>query len=101
MARPQKKNLLIEPRPGDLTHAEGTVVTELGLVPVAWKREAAAFTIAFSVPPGATATLRVPPPGPNPQLSLNGKPAVARPTGRYLELDVSAGKHIGVVTSTP
>ena len=55
-----KKHLLIEPRPGDLTHAEGVVVTELGLVPVEWKREAGSFSIAFTVPPGATATLRVP-----------------------------------------
>ena len=96
-----KKHLLIEPRPGDLTHAEGVVVTELGLVPVEWKREAGAFTIAFTVPPGATATLRVPTPGPDAQLRLNGKPASAKSAGRYLEVEVPAGKYTALVTTTP
>ena len=36
----QNKSLLIEPRLGDLTEAEGTVVTEFGPVTVAWKRNA-------------------------------------------------------------
>ena len=94
-----KKHLLIEPRPGDLTHAEGVVVTPLGLVPVEWKRETGAFTITFTVPSDSTATLCVPTLGPGVQLQLNGKPVAAKSVGRYLEVEIPAGKYTAAVTA--
>ncbi len=93
-----KKHLLIEPRPGDLTHAGGIVVTGLGPVPVEWRREGSKFSISFTVPPGATATLRVPANGTSGQMLLDGKPAAAKPDGRYLTVEVPSGKHSAVVT---
>ena len=95
------KHLLIEPRPGDLTHAEGVVVTDLGLVPVEWKREAGTFAVACTVPPGTTATLRVPVSGPGTRLRVNGKPTVAKTVGRHLEVGVPSGKHTLMVTPNP
>jgi hypothetical protein len=92
-----KKHLLIEPRPGDLSHAEGVVVTELGLVPIEWRRDANSFSVSFTVPPGATATLRVPKISERAQLRLNGKTVSAKTSGRYLEIEVPAGKHSGTV----
>ena len=92
------KQLLVEPRPGDLTNFGGVVVTELGLVPVEWKREAGTFIIAFTVPPGATATLRVPSPGARAQLRLNGNNSDGKSAGRYFEMKVPAGKHEAVVS---
>ena len=94
-----KKHLLIEPRPGDLTQAEGVVVTEVGLVPIEWKRDAGKFIFSFTVPPDATATLRVPKIGDNPQLRLDGKTPPAKSVGRYLEVEVPAGKHSGTAAA--
>jgi hypothetical protein len=95
------KHLLIEPRPGDLTHAEGVVVTELGLIPIEWKRDAGSFILEFTIPAGAKATVRVPSSGPNDKLTLNGKPLAAKVAGRYLEVEVAAGKHAAVLTGVP
>jgi hypothetical protein len=96
-----EKRLLVEPRPADLTHAEGVVVTELGLVPVEWKRDAGSFSLSCTIPDGAKATLRVPSSGPSSKLTLNGKPVAAKTAGRYLEVEVAAGKHAAVLNSTP
>jgi alpha-L-rhamnosidase len=50
-----EKKLLIEPRLGDLTHAEGVVVTEHGAVPVSWKISADGkkLNYSLSVPEGS------------------------------------------------
>ncbi len=95
-----KKHLLIEPRPGDLTCAAGVVVTELGLVPIEWKSEAGTFSLSFTVPQGATATVHAPSPGTGAQLQLDGETTAAKSTGRYLEIHVPADKHtIGVISA--
>lgn len=55
-----RRALLVEPRLGDLTDAAGTVVTELGVVRVAWARVGGALTFALELPEGmATAALRL------------------------------------------
>ena len=95
-----KKHLLIEPRPGDLTRADGVVVTDLGLVPVEWKRENGAFSLAVTVPSGATAAVRLLANGPASRFILNGKTVSAKTSGRYLEVEVAAGKHTLSVTDT-
>lgn len=50
-------HIVISPHPGDLEHAAGTVVTELGLVDISWGREDDFLNIHFSVPFGATAII--------------------------------------------
>lgn len=57
-----EKQLLIEPRLGDLTFAEGVVVTEFGAVPVSWKKSAdgKSFILNGSIPKGIKAEIRFP-----------------------------------------
>lgn len=88
-----KKQLLIEPRPGDLTHAEGVVVTDLGLVPVEWRRDGGTFSLVVTIPPGATAMVRLPASGEGSQLYFDEKLVTTTPRGRYLEVMVSSGRH--------
>jgi len=54
------QRLVIEPRLGDLTSAEGVVVTEFGPVPVSWKRQDQELTFRFVVPKCIQTTLRLP-----------------------------------------
>lgn len=78
----REKKLLIDPRLGDLTFAEGKVGTEFGVVDVGWVRDGDALSFRFDVPVGVTADLRLPGAG-----TLNDKPfdgkADALPAGRY------------------
>ncbi|BCM93531.1 hypothetical protein IAD21_05422 [Abditibacteriota bacterium] len=95
------KRLLIEPRLGDLTSAEGVVVTEHGPVPVSWKVETGKLTFHFEVPAGVKAALHVPQMGEKARLSLDGKGGRGKVQGRYFVVDVGAGLHQGSVTFTP
>ena len=77
-----EKRLVIDPRLGDLTFAEGRVCTEFGVVDVSWKRDGDALNFTFTVPAGVTADLRLAGAG-----VLNGKTfdghADALTEGRY------------------
>jgi hypothetical protein len=70
-----KKKLIIEPRLGDLSFAEGIVVTEHGLVPVSWKKSDDGKTLNFSldIPEGITAAVHFPELSDNADLMINGK----------------------------
>lgn len=70
-----EKQLLIEPRLGDLTFAEGVVVTEFGAVPVSWKKSADGKSLSFkvSIPEGIKAEIRFPGLAEKSTLTLNGK----------------------------
>jgi alpha-L-rhamnosidase len=93
---------LIEPQPGDLTWAEGTVPTPHGPIGVAWYRKAAGgFSLGVRVPNGTLGTVGLPVAGANAQLSDNGKTvqgvsASQQPNGRtgYVYLaDLGPGLH--------
>ncbi len=99
---PATKKLLIEPRPGDLTFAAGRVVTELGVVPVSWKRSNGGLEVTCTIPPGVSATLRVPRFNTSllPSATLNGQKITNLVTdGRYVVVPVSAGSHVLTVSS--
>jgi hypothetical protein len=68
------KKLLIEPRLGDLSFAEGVVVTEFGAVPISWKKGDDGKSIIFSLtlPEGVTGILHLPKLSDHPTLVLNG-----------------------------
>jgi hypothetical protein len=57
-----KRWILIEPRLADLRHVEGTVVTELGRVPVRWEKtdDDKKLTFEMEVPPDAKAKVHLP-----------------------------------------
>lgn len=91
--------LLIEPRLGDLTSAEGVVVTEFGLVPVSWRRGPAGLRFHVEVPDGTSATLRLPAPRAGGGLELNGRDAPVWSEGRCLVTVLPAGRYNGSVAA--
>lgn len=92
---PFNKKLLIEPHLGDLTQAEGKVVTESGVVPVAWKLDpSGVLEFSFTVPPGVTATLSIPA-GPEGKFTLNSKPATGKSIGKRYQFTLAPGDYVG------
>jgi hypothetical protein len=57
---PERKRLILNPRPGDLNEAAGVVVTPLGQVPMAWSVRNHEWKLRFTIPDGLTAELRLP-----------------------------------------
>ena len=99
---PTAKKLLIEPRPGDLIFAAGKVVTELGVIPISWKRQLGGLEVTCTIPLGSTATLRIPRLDTTlpPSATLNGQKLTSIVTdGRYVVVPVTAGTHILAVSS--
>lgn len=92
------RHLLIEPRLGDLTSAEGTVVTESGPVSVSWIRNGGELRFRATIPDGAVAVLRVPASAPGGKLVVNGHAVATREAGRFIETSLAAGVHAGVLT---
>jgi alpha-L-rhamnosidase len=54
------RELLIRPRPGELTSACAVYASARGRVAVAWERDEQGLTLDVEVPPGATAVVHVP-----------------------------------------
>ena len=94
------KRLLIEPRLGDLTDAEGVVVTEFGPVSVSWKRGGNGLLFRLQTPPGITSVLRLPDANAA-TLMLDGKRAAAEVQGRCAVVSIGGGKHEGRVGLLP
>jgi alpha-L-rhamnosidase len=96
--------ILIEPRLGDLTLAEGVVVTPSGPVDVSWKHaeDKERLQLEITVPSHATATVRIPAPGNDAKVILDGReisPAGRlRREGRHIAFELDGGKHGGVVS---
>jgi hypothetical protein len=82
--------LAIEPRLADLTSAQGTVVTEVGLVTVSWQLAAGALHFALDIPAEATGVqLRlIGVPG---SLVVNGSAVASVACGRYQCASLGAG----------
>lgn len=94
-----EKRIRIEPRLGDLTEAEGVVVTRHGPVPIAWKRGTGG-QLAFecTVPDGVTADFSIPLPSAAPTLTIDGETIDnATAKGRFLSLELRSGKHTGSI----
>jgi hypothetical protein len=93
------KRITVQPRLGDLTDAEGIVVTRHGPVPITWKRTPdRGFEFTLSVPEGTTAELSVPRSSATSVLTVDGQ-TVSQPRarGRFLTTELRAGKHTGSV----
>jgi hypothetical protein len=74
--------LLIEPRLGNLSYAEGAVVTEFGVVPVSWKRNGRnSLTFKLSIPHGVKGELHLPKFSDKDDLILNGRFLMANGKG--------------------
>jgi alpha-L-rhamnosidase len=70
-----ENQILIEPRLGDLSYAEGVVVTEYGPVPVCWERSNDGNSLIFNltIPEGISATIHFPKLSDKTTLILNNK----------------------------
>lgn len=86
------RQLVIEPRPADLTSASGTVVTDLGLVAVSWTQLDGKFDLSCTIPAGTTASLHLP--ITDGKATVNGVDLETSAThGRYWVLPLSSGSH--------
>lgn len=94
------KQILIEPRLGDLKQAEGIVVTEFGVVPVSWKKNDANLNFELAIPRDTLATVRLAE-ADSGTLILDDKPLPCAVQGRHLTFGVKAGSHKGSVKIHP
>jgi hypothetical protein len=97
-----EKQLLIEPRLGDLTFAEGVVVTEFGAVPVSWKKSDDGKSLSFkvSIPEGVKTEIRVPCSSEKSTLTLNGKVLSKnemKTEGRWMVIQNVSGECSGII----
>jgi hypothetical protein len=91
-------HLLLDPRLGDLTNAEGTVVTEFGPVPVSWKMSPDHLDFQFQVPDGVSATLRLPSYHGKANLKLDdGQATVTSSDPAVVTVEVKSGPHQGIL----
>ncbi|MCL5019317.1 MAG: hypothetical protein M1426_02415 [Patescibacteria group bacterium] len=98
--------LIIQPRLGDLKHAEGAVLTEFGQVPIKWSKNLANLDFQFEIPPGVSAEVSLPCSSNKAGLVVNGKKWVMNGTvnenrvkfsGRYLQFIATSGRYSGSV----
>lgn len=82
---PINRMLVIEPHPGDLSEARGSVETEAGPVKVAWKIAEKRITISGSSPITATLRLR------SPTATINGVRTSGKSDGNRYAYPISAG----------
>jgi hypothetical protein len=97
-----EKHLLIEPRLGDLTFAEGVVVTEFGAVPISCKKSAdgKSFSFTISIPEGIKAEIRFPCTSEKSNLTLNGKVLSkneVKTEGRWMVVQNVSGECSGII----
>ncbi len=102
-----EKQLLIEPRLGDLAFVEGVVVTEHGPVPISWEKpeNGASLNFDISIPEGIHATVHLPILSEKATARMNGKPLMkdGRPEkgvnldGRWIVLQNVTGRCRGSV----
>ena len=90
--------LVVEPRLGDLQHAEGNVVTELGVVQVSYAVGGGALAFSLALPAGARlATLRLPDANGG-SLVLNGAATPTAAEGRWSVVNLTApGSYTGII----
>jgi alpha-L-rhamnosidase len=58
--QPGYKTWLVEPQPGDLSWATGTVPTPYGPIAVGWRKNGNSFEVTISVPRGTSGTVGIP-----------------------------------------
>ena len=96
------RNILIEPRLGDLTYVRGIALTEHGPVSVDWQRTPnQSLTFKFEIPEEVEANIRMPKQGSHNEIILNGKSIDFISDGRFLEFKVTSGSYTGIVLRSP
>jgi alpha-L-rhamnosidase len=99
------KTWLIEPQPGDLTWAKGSVPTPYGSIEVRWEKEGNGLELKIFVPPGTSGTVGLPASSGTASLTDNGRTFApvnksnGRPGYTYLE-NVGPGAHSFQLTAS-
>jgi hypothetical protein len=88
------RSIVLEPRFGDLTYADGRTVTEFGPVDMKWVREADdTLRITCSIPPRLRTTLRLYRQGSNASMLIDGRHYHAQVSGNFIEAALEQGTH--------
>lgn len=95
------RQILIEPHLGDLSEAEGVVVTEFGPVPILWCVTDGELHFEGTIPSDTKAKLSLPATSDRDEILINGKPHRGIKTGTRLSLDLQPGDFAGVHKLTP
>jgi hypothetical protein len=90
-----EKKILIEPHLGDLTQAGGVVVTEFGLVPVAWKKDGGRLNFKITAPASAETTLALSVQPGLDSIQLDGATQKGTAQGSRLIFTLCPGAHSG------
>ena len=90
-----EKSIVIEPHLGDLTHAEGSVVTEFGPVPVSWTRVGDELRFTLTVPANTKCMLRLPARPGHDSIVLNGRAVKGDRQGTRLSTMLAPGPQQG------
>jgi hypothetical protein len=93
----KNKQIQIQPQLGDLTYAEGTVVTELGLVKLKWKKSANKLAFSITVPNGVKAKVLLPKSSANTLLHINNKQTKWNSNSNLMSFELGEGKYTGEV----
>lgn len=90
----RERRIVFEPRCGDLAEASGKVVTEFGLVDVAWKLEGKGSLRAHcATPERCSLTVRFYARGGSLRFKVNGEGKVSRRVGAFVVLELPAGEY--------
>ena len=97
-----ERKILIEPHLGDLTHAEGVVVTEFGPVSVSWNKDGKNLHFQITVPEKVDVVLALPSNVSQKKIQLDGKTVRGKVRGTRLVFVLGAftscpGVHYGSV----
>ncbi len=87
------RSIRIEPRCGDLEHAEGIAVTEFGPVPMKWARTSSGLSLECTVPTDVTANLRLYLAGKNDTVTIDGRQRKGTLQDAWIETTLTAGPH--------
>jgi alpha-L-rhamnosidase len=86
------QTIVIEPRCGDLSHAEGVAITEFGPVEINWSKDIdGVLSIGCTIPHGVKATLRLYRSDKSEFILINHQRSKATPNGGFIEAPLLPG----------
>lgn len=93
------RTIQFEPRPGDLSYAQGVALTEFGPVPAGWQKEGdGTFKFHIEVPDRTEAVIHIPEQGLQNEVLVNGERVQFAEKGRFVEFRLKSGRWQGQVT---
>jgi hypothetical protein len=93
----KNKQIQIKPQLSNLTHAEGSVVTELGLIDVSWEKLDGNLKFKLTIPKGITAKVQLPKLSDKSTLTINNKKVAAKSISNYWDFELNEGFNTGEV----